>query len=203
MLTTALRAHQTMIKLHKIGRTGQIDAACASSRAKLAETETNLAELAEHHLSNLAAIKVLPEDTSVIQKDVACLASIGVIQHGSLHLLGETIRETVARLTAALAELQCFYDVDRFVVTATNLVDAMRSSAAAAVVAARRVHPYASVDFDAYFSVVQLLYKRITEMSGKLRELETVYAEGKTLWEKCPETKDDGEEDEEIQRAIA
>lgn len=188
-----------MFKLRKIGRTSEIDAACKSSLDKLEEAERNLAVLAEHHSSNMTAIEGLTEDTPVFRKEEVCLADVGVIQHGSLHLLGETIRETVARLMAALNELQCFYDVDRFVLTATNLVDTLRESALADVIEGLRTHPYAKADFNGYFSVVQLLYARTTELSRKLRELETVYAEGNALWEKCPDAK----EDEEIQCATS
>jgi hypothetical protein len=182
-----------MFKLQKISRTSEIDFACQSTLDKLEEAERNLAVLSLHHSSNMNAIEVLPEDTPVFRKDEVCLADVGVIQHGSLHLLGETIRDTVAMLVAALTELKCFYDVDRFVLTATSLVDTLRENTLAVVMEGLFTHPYAKADFRGYFNVAQLLYDRTTELSGKLHELETVYAAGNALWEKCP----DAEADEE------
>lgn len=186
------RPHKTMFRLEKIGRTSEIYLASLKTRAKLEEADRNLAVLSLHHSSNMNAIKVLPEDTPVFRKDDVCLPDVGVIQHGKLHLLGESIREMVARLMAALIELEYFYDVDRFVLRATSLVDTLRENTLAVVMEGLVTHPYARADFTSYFDVVQLLYARTTELSKKLREVETAYAEGNALYTK----RSDAEEDE-------
>lgn len=161
-------------EFRKIGRTSEINALAKLDLARLRETTTHLTALTDAHYADM----VDPEKVPVM----------GDEPYGRLYLLGETFLKTVAQLTTALEELERFSDVDRYVLTATNYVDAMRRSALADVMEGLRVHYYARADFTKYFDIAQLIYKRTTELTAKLCEIEAVYAKGDTLHEKCPDT---------------
>ena len=161
-------------EFRKIGRTSEINALAISDLARLRETKTHLTALTDAHFADMVDPKKVPV--------------MGDEPYGRLYLLGEIFQETVAQLTVALEELQRFYDVERYVLTATNRVDAMRTRALADVMEGLRVHYYARADFTKYFDIAQLIYKRTTDLTAKLCEIEAVYAKGDTLHEKCPDT---------------